>query len=58
MGRTHPHFHRSPPDTALPKERRRRAQPRPRPAAGLLAASAAFAASAGERRSRVLQMGI
>lgn len=40
MGRTHPHFHRSPPDTALPKERRRRAQSCPRPAAGLFAASA------------------
>lgn len=40
MGRTHPHFHRSPPDTALPKERRCRAQTFPRPAAGLFAASA------------------
>lgn len=29
MGRTHPHFHRSPPDTALPTERRRRVQPCP-----------------------------
>lgn len=30
MGRTHPHFHRSPPDTALPMEQRLRAQPGPR----------------------------